>query len=155
MKAFLKSLFILQFARLYCNHVKQKVHKRELESRLANMPKAVTKAWGKEEWLELNPHYCFKRIEIKQGHKTSLQFHRDKIETNHLAAGSALYHWYDPDGTHHSDSIEPGFCVTIKPGQIHRFEALTDIVLFEASTPEVWDVVRLEDDYNRKGTSEP
>ena len=42
------------------------------------MKKTVNKPWGKEIWLELNIHYCYKRIHINAGHRTSFQYHREK-----------------------------------------------------------------------------
>lgn len=106
----------------------------------------VEKPWGREMWLGLTDKFCFKRIEIKQGYKTSLQLHEFKSETIYLAEGSARFF---RNGTQY-DFVQEGFTVTIMPGDVHRFEALTDIVLYEASTPEIWDVVRLEDSYGRE-----
>ena len=118
-------------------------------------PRTVSKAWGEELHIAYNKNYCFKRIKINAGHKTSLQYHETKHETNYLVLGRAMYHWIDSTGTLHTKPVEEGFFVTLAPGEIHRFEAITDIVLFEASTPEIWDVVRLEDSYGRQGTSAP
>lgn len=130
---------------------------KQLEKVLASekVPRKVDKAWGCEHILELNKNYCFKRIEINKGHKTSLQYHVHKHETNYLACGTARYHWRDEDGFMHSKEVSPGFFVTLKPKEVHRFEALTNIVLFEASSPEIWDVVRIKDEYGREGTSAP
>ena len=50
--------------------------------------------------------------------------------------------------------LKSGQFVHLKPGDKHRFEALEDLTLFEASSPQVHDVVRIEDDFNRKGTSD-
>lgn len=118
-------------------------------------PRKVDKVWGGEHILELNKNYCFKRIEIKKGHKTSLQYHQFKRETNFLASGEAMYYWRDAKGYTHKKEVSAGFFVTLQPGEVHRFEALTDLVLFEASSPEIWDVERIDDDYGREGTSEP
>jgi hypothetical protein len=41
----------------------------------------------------------------------------------------------------------------VKPGLRHRMIAVTDCDVFEVSTPELDDVVRLEDRYGRAGTS--
>jgi mannose-6-phosphate isomerase-like protein (cupin superfamily) len=117
--------------------------------------KVVEKAWGEERWLSLTDKYCFKRITLKQGHLTSLQYHEFKHETTYIESGTALFYWMDENKVVHSKEVGPGFSVVLKPFEVHRFEALTDLVLFEASTPEVHDVVRLEDSYGRKGTSNP
>ena len=46
--------------------------------------KTIFKPWGKEEWLELNEVYCYKRIYINAGYKTSYQYHNFKRETNYI-----------------------------------------------------------------------
>lgn len=111
--------------------------------------KTVEKPWGREIWLALTDAYCFKRIEIKAGHKTSLQYHNQKEETNYLDAGSAVFHTVGEDGKLFGTEVEAGFFVHLPPGVVHAFEAKTDIVLMEASTIHVDDVVRLDDDYGR------
>jgi mannose-6-phosphate isomerase-like protein (cupin superfamily) len=111
----------------------------------------VEKPWGREKWLELNDKYCLKRIEINAGHVTSLQYHEYKSETIALIEGEALlYYGGVTSAVCQKKPLKPGDCFTVLPGEIHRMEAVTDIVFLEASTPEVWDVVRLEDGYGRK-----
>jgi mannose-6-phosphate isomerase len=119
------------------------------------MIRVVEKKWGSETWLALTKDYCFKRIVLLAGCKTSLQFHNQKEETNHIASGRGLYWYEDETGKLASKEISAGFTVHIPPGTVHRFEAIDDIVLFEASTIHVEDVVRLQDDYGREGTSTP
>ena len=43
----------------------------------------------------------------------------------------------------------------ITPGTVHYMEAVSDCDILEASTPELDDVVRLQDRYGRQGTSAP
>ena len=52
------------------------------DNKYINQTKIVEKPWGREIWLALNDKYCYKRIEIKAGYKTSYQFHNFKLETN-------------------------------------------------------------------------
>ncbi len=104
----------------------------------------VPKPWGREVWLELNDKYCYKRLYINAGHRTSLQYHRQKKETNYIISGEALVQLGDREY-----NMEPGDFFTVEPGVVHRITAKTDIVLQEVSTPEVGDVVRVEDDTNR------
>jgi mannose-6-phosphate isomerase-like protein (cupin superfamily) len=106
--------------------------------------KLVLKPWGKEVWLCLCDEYCYKRIYINAGHKTSLQYHKEKKETNYIISGVARVFW--KNGWH--DMKEDDF-FTVEPGDIHRIEAVTDLVLQEVSTPHVDDVIRLEDVTNR------
>jgi mannose-6-phosphate isomerase len=120
-----------------------------------NEIKVVEKPWGSETWLCLNEKYCFKKITLKQGYLTSLQYHNFKHETTYVDKGRAIFHWHDENGVLQKKEVGPGFSVVLAPGQVHRFEALEELVMFEASTPEVHDVIRLEDSYNREGTSNP
>lgn len=111
--------------------------------------KTVQKPWGREIWLELNDRYCYKRIFVRAGHRTSYQYHRRKLETNYVIDGQAEVWLEDQAGTVHTSVMGPDSCFTVLPGRKHRVIALTDIVLQEVSTPEVDDVVRLEDDAGR------
>lgn len=112
--------------------------------------KTVTKPWGKEEWLELNDAYCYKRIYINAGYKTSFQYHEKKRETNYLISGKAEV-WLENDmGEIEKKIFNAGEFFNVLPPKKHRVIALTDIILQEVSTPEVNDVIRIEDDANRK-----
>ena len=48
--------------------------------------------------------------------------------------------------------LVPGDAVHVTPPTVHRMTALEDSDIFEVSTPETDDVVRLEDRYGRQGT---
>jgi mannose-6-phosphate isomerase-like protein (cupin superfamily) len=130
--------------------------------------KLVTKPWGYEKWLtpEDSP-YVLKEIFIRAPHRSSLQIHRFKVETGWIVKGDGLLHLHqtdlDPQGimcvrtvndilvnSTHTEQIFEGSVFHIKPGEIHRVEAITDITLIEASTPEVDDVIRLQDDEGRE-----
>jgi len=113
--------------------------------------KIVDKPWGYEKWISLNDRYCLKEIFIKAGHKTSLQYHKLKRETTYIAQGKARVSLSrtGPDFIQYYD-VDAGSVLDLPPGDIHRIEALTDVLMFEASTPEVDDVIRLEDSYGRK-----
>jgi len=111
--------------------------------------KTVTKPWGKEEWLELNDKYCYKRIYINAGYKTSYQYHDFKRETNYIISGEAEIWLENDDGVVEKKIMKAGEYFNVTPPKKHRVIALTDIILQEVSTPEVHDVIRLEDDTNR------
>ena len=114
-----------------------------------NEPKIVKKPWGKEEWIESNDHYCYKRIYINRGQRTSLQYHEKKLETNYVAKGTThLVIGTDINSLEQCIMI-PGDSVTIKPSVIHRFIAISDVILQEVSTSQVDDVIRISDDTNR------
>lgn len=111
--------------------------------------KHVKKPWGEEIWIELNDRYCYKQIRINAGHQTSLQYHRQKLETNYVLSGTVLI-WLEDEG--HELRMYTGVAgdhFTVVPTRKHRIQALTDAVLMEVSTPEVDDVVRVEDDTGR------
>jgi len=112
--------------------------------------KTIYKPWGREEWLELNDKYCYKRIYINAGTKTSYQYHENKLETNYLIEGTAEFWLENDEGVVEKTIEKPGFFVTIKPLKKHRVVAITDIILQEVSTPEVDDVIRIGDESNRE-----
>jgi mannose-6-phosphate isomerase-like protein (cupin superfamily) len=107
-------------------------------------PKIVDKPWGREIWHAHTDRYAGKVLEVDKGHVLSLQKHEIKHETLYLQSGRMLFTLAD-------GGFEwlPGQCVEIPPDTVHRMEALEDSVILETSTPELDDVVRLEDRYGR------
>jgi mannose-6-phosphate isomerase len=107
-------------------------------------PKIVDKPWGREVWYAHNDRYAGKVLEVYEGHVLSLQKHNVKHETMYLQSGRMRF-------TLNDDVFEwmPGETVAIPPGTVHRMEALEDSVILEVSTPELDDLVRLEDRYGR------
>jgi mannose-6-phosphate isomerase-like protein (cupin superfamily) len=118
----------------------------------------VLKPWGYEVWINgEKPTYALKKIFLKKNYKTSLQFHKKKIETNYLFKGTALLHCglNDPRNKKSLEKVKivkisKNSIINVKPYAIHRIEAKTNIVLYEVSTPHLNDVVRILDDTNRK-----
>lgn len=125
----------------------------------AEQLKKVIKPWGHELWINgEHPGYALKQIFVRAPHKTSLQYHNFKQETNVLVEGKARLHFKrnataDSHNLSPADigttDIEPISTVAVCPPVVHRLEALTDIVLYETSTPHLDDVVRVSDDTNR------
>jgi len=111
--------------------------------------KTVTKPWGKEEWLELNEKYCYKRIYINAGYKTSYQYHNFKRETNYIISGEAEIWLENDEGLVEKKIMKAGDYFNVTPPKKHRVIALTDIILQEVSTPEVDDVIRINDEFAR------
>lgn len=107
-------------------------------------PKIVPKPWGREVWYAHEDRYAGKLLEVTRGHALSLQKHERKQETMYLQSGRLRYHFNGGDF-----EMEPGQCITVRPGDVHRMEALEDSVILEVSTPELDDVIRLEDRYGR------
>lgn len=104
----------------------------------------VEKPWGREVWYAVTDRYAGKVLEVRAGHALSLQYHRRKRETLYFRSGSGRLRLGD-----RVIPVEPGLAVTIEPGTVHRVEATTDLEILEVSTPELDDVVRLEDRYGR------
>lgn len=111
--------------------------------------KVVHKPWGKEVWLELNDRYCYKRIYINKGTRTSYQYHEKKLETNFIISGQAEIWLENDEGIVEKTIMNAGEYFTVHPPKKHRVIAITDLILQEVSTPEVDDVIRLSDDTNR------
>jgi len=116
--------------------------------------KHVPKPWGYETIWALTDRYCGKLLHINAGHALSVQYHNRKDETIHLLSGRLVY-WVKVDGEMRDMRLETGQSFRITPGTVHYMEAITDCDILEASTPELDDVVRLEDRYGREGTSAP
>ena len=114
-----------------------------------NQVKTVYKPWGKEEWIELNDRYCYKRIYINAGHRTSYQYHDHKVETNYIIDGKARIWLENEDGVLEKKTLGKGEFFHVEALKKHRVIAVTDIILQEVSTPEVDDVIRVEDDSGR------
>ena len=117
--------------------------------------KVVVKPWGQEIWINFRKgesvgdeakRYIMKKLYIKKGTKTSFQYHKYKVETNFLVEGSVEAWFEDQKGHIDIKILDAGSIWTIPAGIKHRIVTLEDIVLFEASSPEVDDVIRIEDD---------
>jgi len=112
--------------------------------------KRVDKPWGYELRFVRTERYAGKVLFIKAGAQLSLQYHQKKDEAFLVQAGSLeLVLGRGADQT--VIKMGPGDSRHITPGTVHRFRAVTDTLLFEVSTPELEDVVRIEDDYGREG----
>ena len=111
--------------------------------------KRIEKPWGYEFWFAHNDLYAGKVIFIKQGTRSSLQYHRQKHETILIQSGQARATLEDDDGVLVERILGPGDIIENPPLRKHRLEALEDVTLIEVSTPQLDDVVRVEDDYQR------
>jgi mannose-6-phosphate isomerase len=113
------------------------------------MSRRVEKPWGHEEiWAETSD-YVGKILVVLKGQRLSLQYHRLKEETLYLESGRVRCTTGDADAPLEDRILEPGDVIHLPPGRRHRFEALEEARLFEVSTPQLDDVVRLDDDYDR------
>ena len=122
----------------------------------ATEARKAEKPWGHELiWAETE-RYVGKVLFVKAGESLSLQFHRVKEESWLVQSGRAKLELGPVGGAMLKEEvIAPGATYHFRPGTVHRVTALEDTTIIEISTPELDDVVRLEDRYGREGTSEP
>jgi mannose-6-phosphate isomerase-like protein (cupin superfamily) len=112
----------------------------------------VDKPWGHElVWAETG-RYVGKILHIRAGGRLSRQYHRVKEETL-MVKGGEMDLEIGPAGAFETRRLRPGDVFHVAPGTIHRMIGVTDVDVIEVSTPEIDDVVRLEDVYGREGTS--
>jgi mannose-6-phosphate isomerase-like protein (cupin superfamily) len=113
------------------------------------VPKRVEKPWGHEVWWAHTDQYAAKVLVVNVGHALSLQYHREKDETSYLLSGMLRL----TQGTSREEVVEreihPGQAWRNEPGVVHAIEALEDSVVLEVSTPQLDDLVRLQDRYGR------
>ena len=112
----------------------------------------VDKPWGYEDRWAITDRYLGKILHIAAGQALSLQYHHVKDECILVAKGEMDLQLDDDSGTLVTHRLKEGDTVHITPGRKHRMIAVTDVDVFEVSTPEIDDVVRIEDRYGRQGT---
>jgi mannose-6-phosphate isomerase len=115
---------------------------KTMEKRIVNKP------WGYEIIWSQTDHYVGKILHIAEGQKLSRQYHNQKEETFLIKNGEMTLEVGQGDEmkTIHMREGDTFHC---PPKTIHRMIAITDVNVIEVSTPELDDVVRLEDDYGR------
>ena len=114
----------------------------------------VKKPWGSELVWARTPKYVGKVLRIKKGGRLSLQYHRWKDETIHMLSGTMDFE-VEERGRMVTRRLRRGEGYRIKPGTKHRMSAVSDCEIIEVSTPQLMDVVRLDDVYGRTGTKAP
>ena len=131
-------------------------------------PKKVNKPWGHEIWFVwLKDYHVLKKIFMKKGNKCSLQYHEEKYETNYLIKGKAkiIKNFHIDLKEEKSKIIETILAVDLNqnystvsdapyvftnvPGEVHRVYSEEDYVAYEVSTPQLDDVVRVQDENKR------
>ena len=114
----------------------------------------VAKPWGHEVIFAENDRYAGKLLHLEGGHSLSLQYHERKDETLYVLSGEVRL-LVGMDGSMQEVTLKPGESYRILPGVRHRMSAEAPADLVEVSSPELDDVVRLEDRYGRAGTTAP
>jgi mannose-6-phosphate isomerase len=124
--------------------------------RWATDVRRVDKPWGYELIWALTGVYCGKVLFVRSGQSLSLQFHREKDESWFVQSGRARLELGEAgEASLREEVITAGVAFHFTPGTVHRVTAIEDTTILEVSTPELEDVVRLEDAYGREGTSDP
>ena len=119
------------------------------------LPRRVQKPWGHELIWAHTDRYVGKLLVIETGRRLSLQHHEIKDEWIHVLEGRLLLTLENDDGVVEDRELGPGEGARVAVGRRHRYEAISTCTLIEVSTPELHDVVRIEDDFGREGTNAP
>ncbi|MCI0582150.1 MAG: cupin domain-containing protein [Chloroflexi bacterium] len=119
------------------------------------LPRRVDKPWGHEEIWAQTDRYVGKILVIETGRRLSFQYHDVKDEWIRVLSGRLLLTLEDDAGEIVERELGPGEAAHVAPLRRHRYEAIERAELVEVSTPELSDVVRIEDDFGRAGTSAP
>ncbi len=109
----------------------------------------VEKPWGYELRWAATDRYAGKVLHVNKGEALSLQYHERKDEYQYVFKGAVDIEIGGPDGALTTRRMAAGDTLHITPGTRHRLTAVEDTDIFEVSTPEIDDVVRLEDRYGR------
>lgn len=108
----------------------------------------VDKPWGHELIWAHTDKYVGKILHVKAGHSLSRQYHKVKEETLLVQNGEMDLEVGTDENVKRVRMI-PGDVFHVAPGVVHRMTAVTTLDVIEVSTPELDDVVRLEDAYGR------
>lgn len=111
----------------------------------------VLKPWGKEIWFAQTANYAGKLLYVSKGKRLSLQYHERKSETQYLFSGKIKFTFGKEQNNLQEIILNPGDKFDISSYTIHRVEGLEDSIIFEVSTPELDDIIKLADDYGRSG----
>lgn len=115
---------------------------------MTELPYRVAKPWGYEIIWARTDRYVGKILHVDAGHVLSLQYHNQKDESIYVLYGEIVLRLREGE-TLIERRLAEGEAFHIQPKVVHQFEAVVDSDLLEASTPEIDDVVRLQDRYGR------
>jgi len=109
----------------------------------------VSKPWGYELRWAITDRYLGKVLHIDAGEALSLQYHNRKDESILILTGTMALELEDEIGIMRVHRMSPGDSRRILPGKRHRMTAVDDCDVLEVSTPDMDDIVRVEDRYGR------
>jgi mannose-6-phosphate isomerase-like protein (cupin superfamily) len=113
------------------------------------LPREISKPWGNELWFAHTDRYAGKILRVRAGCRLSVQFHEEKDETSYVLSGRVIVSQGDSPETMTAKELGPGDSWRNSPLVVHTLEAVEDAEIIEVSTPQLDDVVRLEDRYGR------
>jgi len=113
------------------------------------VPKIVNKPWGHELIWSVTDRYVGKILHVRGGESLSLQYHQVKDETIMVLDGQLRFEFFAEGEEPQEVVLGPRMPFRITPGLRHRMTAIEDTEVLEVSTPELDDVVRLQDRYGR------
>ena len=119
-------------------------------------PVRVEKPWGYELIWAKTDDYAGKVLFVRAGESLSLQFHKEKDESWYVLGGRAEIELGDVgQAVTTTEVVAAGAAFRFPPGTVHRVRAVDDTTILEVSTPQLDDIVRLEDEYGREGSAQP
>jgi mannose-6-phosphate isomerase-like protein (cupin superfamily) len=116
------------------------------------LPREVPKPWGSELWFAHTDKYAGKILRVRAGCRLSVQYHQEKDETSFVLSGRVLISQGESPDALTKRELGPGDSWRNSPRVVHTLEAVEDAEIIEVSTPQLEDVVRLEDRYGRVGS---
>jgi mannose-6-phosphate isomerase-like protein (cupin superfamily) len=117
----------------------------------AALPREIPKPWGSEVWFAHTDRYAGKILRVRAGCRLSIQYHEEKDETSYVLSGRVIVSQGDSAEQLSARELGPGESWRNPPLLVHTLEAVEDAEILEVSTPQLDDVVRLEDRYGRVG----
>lgn len=121
----------------------------------AELPRRVNKPWGHEIIWAHTDRYVGKLLVLETGKRLSFQYHEFKDEWIHVLSGRLLLTLETEAGVVEDRELGPGEGAHVPVLRRHRYTAIETCQLIEVSTPELGDVIRIDDDFGREGTSAP
>src|SRR5262249_16759843 len=119
------------------------------------LPREIPKPWGSELWFAHTDLYAGKILRVRASHRLSVQYHEAKDETSYVLSGRGVVSQGSSAGELATRELGPGESWRNPPLLVHTLEAIEDSEILEVSTPQVDDVVRLEDRYGRAPDTGP
>jgi mannose-6-phosphate isomerase len=122
---------------------------------MENLPREVPKPWGSELWFAHTERYAGKILRVRAGCRLSIQYHEEKDETSYVLTGRVIVSQGYSAEAMTTRELGPGESWRNRPSVVHTLEAVEDAEIIEVSTPQLEDVVRLQDRYGRAPDATP